>query len=214
MTTEIEYHDDLVQDCSISSALALSTNMMKLVIHLVNFGLYNEYLRSYLKDHNHEFTSILPLQRRRNGRDGVSNHRWLELFSTVCSGADKKTKTSKLLVAGLCEQDPLATGGLPSQKASNAENASIWWRHHGITYKGKYSTSPPVTGGFPSQKACNAENVSIWWCDHGITYKGKYSVTTDVILNRQILLRRILSQQHIFYSTISNIMHISFGMHV
>ena len=113
MTTKIEYNDDLVQDCSISSAQ--STYMMKLVIHLVNFGLYNEYLRSYLKDHTHKFTSILPLQWRRNGRDGVSNHRWHDCFSTLCSGADKKTKTSKLLVAGLCEQDPLATGGLPSQ---------------------------------------------------------------------------------------------------
>ena len=25
---------------------------------------------------------------------------------------------------------PLVTGGFPSQRASNAENVSIWWRHH------------------------------------------------------------------------------------
>ena len=25
------------------------------------------------------------------------------------------------------------TGEFPAQKASNAENVSIWWRHHGIS---------------------------------------------------------------------------------
>ena len=49
--------------------------------------------------------------------------------STVCSGADQRKK-SKLRVTGLCEGNSLVTGGLPSQKASNAENVSIWWRHH------------------------------------------------------------------------------------
>ena len=39
-------------------------------------------------------------------------------------------KTSKLRVTGLCEGNPRVTDGFPSQKASNAENVSIWWRHH------------------------------------------------------------------------------------
>ena len=34
----------------------------------------------------------------------------------------------------LCEGNPPVTGGFPSQRASNAENASIWWRHHGKSY--------------------------------------------------------------------------------
>ena len=42
----------------------------------------------------------------------------------------RNEKTSKLRVTGLCE-DPPVTGGFPSQSASNAENVSIWWRHHG-----------------------------------------------------------------------------------
>ena len=51
------------------------------------------------------------------------------VYFTVCSGADKK-KTSKLRVTGLCEENSPVTGEFPSQGASNAENISIWWRHH------------------------------------------------------------------------------------
>ena len=39
-------------------------------------------------------------------------------------------KTSKLRVTGLCEENSPLTGEFPSQRASNAENVSIWWRHH------------------------------------------------------------------------------------
>ena len=40
-------------------------------------------------------------------------------------------KTSKLRVTGLCEGSPPVTVGDTSQGASNADNDSIWWRHHG-----------------------------------------------------------------------------------
>ena len=45
----------------------------------------------------------------------------LTVYSPVCSGADKKTKTSKLRVTGLCEGNSPVTGEFPTQKASNAE---------------------------------------------------------------------------------------------
>ena len=35
-------------------------------------------------------------------------------------------------VTGLCEGNPPVTIEFPSYRASNAENASIWWRHHGL----------------------------------------------------------------------------------
>ena len=41
-------------------------------------------------------------------------------------------KTSNLRVTGLCKGNPPVTGGFPSQRASNAENISIWWRHHAL----------------------------------------------------------------------------------
>ena len=51
------------------------------------------------------------------------------VYSTVYSDADQK-KTSKLRVTGLCAGNSPGTGEFPAQMASNAENVSIWWRHH------------------------------------------------------------------------------------
>ena len=51
------------------------------------------------------------------------------VYSTVYSGADKKNP-SKLRVTGLCAGNSPGTGEFPAQMASNAENVSIWWRHH------------------------------------------------------------------------------------
>ena len=42
----------------------------------------------------------------------------------------RSTKTSKLRVTGLCAGISPGTGEFPAQMASNAENVSIWWRHH------------------------------------------------------------------------------------
>ena len=69
------------------------------------------------------------LQWRHNGRGSVSNHQphdWLlnRLFRR------RSKKTSKLRVTGLCAGNSPGTGELPAQMASNAENVSIWWRHH------------------------------------------------------------------------------------
>ena len=63
-----------------------------------------------------------------------------KVCSTVCSGADKK---------------------FPSQKASNAENVSIWWRHHAqITdYVGRQAIG--------HRRARNAQSVSISRDQHG-----------------------------------------------
>ena len=40
-------------------------------------------------------------------------------------------KTSKLRVTGLCGGNSPMTGEFSAQRASNAANVSIWWRHHG-----------------------------------------------------------------------------------
>ena len=51
------------------------------------------------------------------------------VYSTVYSRRKSK-KTSKLHITGLCEGNSLVTSEFPAQRASNAENVSIWWRHH------------------------------------------------------------------------------------
>ena len=50
------------------------------------------------------------------------------IYLTVNSGTDEKT--SKLRVTGLCAGYSPLTGEIPAQMANNAENVSIWWRHH------------------------------------------------------------------------------------
>ena len=51
------------------------------------------------------------------------------VYSTVYSGADQR-KTSKLRATGLCVGNSPVIGEFSAQMASNAENISIWWRHH------------------------------------------------------------------------------------
>ena len=58
-------------------------------------------------------------------------------------------KTSKLGVTGLCEGNLSVTGAFPSQRASNTENISIWWRHHVFLFSIVY-----VTGSYASQTSC------------------------------------------------------------
>ena len=76
-------------------------------------------------------TSQLPLHWRHNGRDSVSNHQPHDcLLNRLFRRRSKKT--SKLHVTGLCVGNSPGTGEFPAQMASNAENISIWWRHHGV----------------------------------------------------------------------------------
>ena len=71
----------------------------------------------------------ISLQWRHNGHDGISNHQPPDcLLSRLFRCRSKKT--SKLCVTGFCAGNTSVTGEIPAQMASNAENVSIWWRHH------------------------------------------------------------------------------------
>ena len=94
---------------------------------------------------------FIILQWRHNERDGVSNHRRLDFLLNPLFKLRSKT-TSKLRVTGLSEGNPTATGGFPSQRANNAENVSIWSRHHdafrwwdfkGVAHEGLCVSSGP-----------------------------------------------------------------------
>ena len=62
--------------------------------------------------------------------DSVSNHQPHHcLFNRLFRCRSKKT--SDVRVTGLCAGNSPMTGKFPAQRASNAENVSIWWRHHG-----------------------------------------------------------------------------------
>ena len=55
------------------------------------------------------------------------------VYSTDCWGAYEKN--IKLRVTGLCEGNSPVIGEFPAQRASNAENASIWWRHQSLKFQ-------------------------------------------------------------------------------
>ena len=85
-----------------------------------------------------QLVSPLPVsqyneQWRHNERDGVSNHQPHDCLLNRLSRRRSK-KTSKLRVTGLCAGNSPVTGEFPAQRASNAGNVSIWWRHHDIPY--------------------------------------------------------------------------------
>ena len=105
----------------------------------------------------------------------------------------RSKKTPKLRVTGLCEGNSPVTGEFPAQRASNAENVSIWWHHHALNLSGcllkrlfrrrskktsklrvtgLFEGNSPVTGEFPAQRVNNAENVSIWWHHHALNLSG------------------------------------------
>ena len=71
----------------------------------------------------------IALHLRHNEPDGVSNHQPRGCLLN-CLFRWRSRKTSKLRVRGLCAENTPGTGEFPAQKASNAENISIWWRHH------------------------------------------------------------------------------------
>ena len=61
--------------------------------------------------------------------DGVSNHQPHDrLLNRLCR--HRSTKSWKLRDSGFYAGNSPVTGEFPAQRASNAENVSIWWRHH------------------------------------------------------------------------------------
>ena len=88
-------------------------------------ALSSSCMRVVWKRRSHE----MPLQWRLNGLDGVSNQQPHHCLLSRLFGHRSK-KTSKLRVTDLYAGNSPGTGEFPAQRASNAENVSIWWRHH------------------------------------------------------------------------------------
>ena len=73
--------------------------------------------------------TLLTLQWRHNGSTGVSNHQPHDCLLNRLFRCRSK-KTTELRVTGLCAGNSSVTGEFPTQRASNAEDVSIWWRQH------------------------------------------------------------------------------------
>ena len=95
-----------------------------------------ELMHRSLTDQNNLQQAGLMIHRRRcslhwrhNGHDSVANHQSRDcLLNRLFRRISKKS--SKFCITGLCAGNSPGTGEFPAQIASNAENVSIWWRHH------------------------------------------------------------------------------------
>ena len=95
--------------------------------YIVTFSLWRtpqESITVFQQCRNHS-----PLQCHHNGHDSVSNHQPHDCLLNHLFRRRSK-KTPKPRVTGLCVGNSPGTGEFPAQMASNAENVSIWWRHH------------------------------------------------------------------------------------
>ena len=72
---------------------------------------------------------------RHNGHDSVSNHQPHDCLPNRLFADQRKHQSS---VTGLCVGNSPGTGEYPSQMAGNAENVSIWWRHHEFRTRGNW----------------------------------------------------------------------------
>ena len=92
----------------------------------------------FVCSHNYRTANSDTLRWRHNGRGSVSNHQPHDCLLNRLFRRKSK-KTSKLHVTGLCAGNSPGTGEFPAQMASNAENGSIWWRHHCLIWINLYN---------------------------------------------------------------------------
>ena len=105
---------------------------------------------------------------RHKERDGLSNHRLLDCLHNHFRRRSKTT--SKLRVTGLCEGNSSVTNEFPAQRASNEENVSVWWRHHGESTGDRWiPLKGPVMEGL-IWSWTNKENLPVIWDAMTITW--------------------------------------------
>ena len=117
------------------------------------------------------------LQWRHNERDGVSNH---QPHDCLLNGLFKPQikETSKLRVTGLCEGKSPGTGEFPAQRVSNAENVSIWWRHHDVSHSNQHSNADSPLGNIPSRVSLEVSQWSRQFSTYRHLFKLNFTKTT------------------------------------
>ena len=109
--------------------------------------------RSSLRRYPLASSTAVSLRWRHNSRDGPSDHQCLGcLLSRLFRRRSRKT--TKFRATGLCEGNPPVTDGFRSQRASNVENVSMWWRPHDRYFFMSHQCNENVL--------CNVYVVRIW----------------------------------------------------
>ena len=116
-------------------------------------------IRFWANTHTSSFSEI---RRRRHYIDVIMTTMTFQItsltvvYSTVYSDADQRKDQSSASLAFVWGIHREMTGEFPAQRASYAENVSIWWRHHGNSGGRRKTVNdnlPPlrVTGSFRSE---------------------------------------------------------------
>ena len=134
----------------------------------------NPVLPEYSSSNPQDQLARTAWQLRHNERDGVSNHRRHDcLLNRLFRRWSKKT--SKLRVTGLCEGNSPVTVEFPSQRDSDVENVSIWWRHHCEIWVDidlpppTHSSSVQWSVGCKESRGCNCS--TIWYRREVLSYQ-------------------------------------------
>ena len=135
------------------------------------------------------------LQWRHNGQDGVSNHQSHHCLLNRLFRCRSKKK-SMLHVTGLCVGNSPVTGEFPAQKASNAENVSIWgpWCYGaGFEFNIRLDDEEP----FCSQLGTIRGRVWHLWTESWLIYAGftpclaqkhLYTITSQAAISKSCLV--------------------------
>ena len=86
-------------------------------------------------------TEVVTLRWRHNGRDSVPNHQPHDCLLNSLFGCRSKKHQSSASLAFVWGIHRGPVNSPPTQMASNAENVSIWWRHHDYENNGYTMTS-------------------------------------------------------------------------
>ena len=89
----------------------------------------SSFWNQHQQKRRYRYDNSMSLQWRHNEPVCVSNHQPHDcLLNRLFRRRSKET--SKRRATGLCARNSPGTGEFPTERASNAENVSIWWRHH------------------------------------------------------------------------------------
>ena len=128
------------------------------------------YFTSCVRLFNTTCITTRSLQWRHNEHDGVSNHQPHDCLLNRFFRRRSK-KTPKLHLIGLCAGNSPVTGEVPAQRASDAENVSIWWRHHVYKAFNKrvfFDETPQLLGIVFPQRISPTANAA--WCHWRFIY--------------------------------------------
>ena len=162
-SSELTEHNDVLNRPPTTFSIYSMTNGAMFYQNIISFVLHQCFVSILFKTSlyaipNSEFKyqHFFQLQWRHNERDGVSNHQLHDYLLNRLFRC-RSNKTSKTRVTGLREGNSSVTGEFITQRASNEENVSIWWRQTSSWRRYTWILSKPaeIIASSRSVTSCN-----------------------------------------------------------